>query len=70
MLSENEMNRLGQLGNSAWLYIVVNCKSDPIIYRIQDPANSVKYEVKSKGIQYFIPFDAWRAVTIEPNDIA
>lgn len=28
MLSENEMNRLAQLGDSAWLYIVINCKSN------------------------------------------
>ena len=26
ILSENEWNRLAQLGNKAWLYIVVNCK--------------------------------------------
>jgi superfamily II DNA or RNA helicase len=29
MLSENEMNRLAQLGDSAWLYILTNCKSTP-----------------------------------------
>ncbi|MBP6872704.1 MAG: DUF3883 domain-containing protein [Bacteroidales bacterium] len=68
MLSENEMNRLAQLGNSAWLYVVVNCKSDPTLYRIQDPANRVKYEVKSKGVQYFVPMDSWKAFTTTSKD--
>src|SRR5690606_29463107 len=29
MLSENEWNRLSQLGDSCWLYIVIKCKSNP-----------------------------------------
>ena len=59
MLTENEMNRLSQLGDNAWLYIVVNCKSEPQLYRIQNPAKYLKFEVKSKGIQYFIPMKEW-----------
>ena len=55
MLSENEMNRLSQLGDSAWLYIVLNCKSDPELYRIQNPAKKLSFEKKSKGVQYFLP---------------
>ena len=61
MLSENEMNRLSQLGDNAWLYIVVNCKTHPKLYRIQNPGNKLKYEIKSKGIQYFIPLDKWKS---------
>jgi hypothetical protein len=38
----------------------VNCKSDPVLYRIHDPANRVQYEVKSKGVQYFIPMEEWK----------
>lgn len=60
MLSENEMNRLSQLGNSAWLYIVINCKSNPELFRIQNPAKSLQFQIKSKGIQYFIPQEEWR----------
>jgi hypothetical protein len=60
MLSENEMNRLAQLGESAWLYIVLNCKSEPELYRIQDPAKSLHFELKTKGIQYFLPMEEWR----------
>jgi hypothetical protein len=60
MLSENEMNRLAQLGDAAWLYIVINCKSNPELYRIQNPAKALKFELKSKGVQYFLPMAEWK----------
>lgn len=61
MLSENEMNRLAQLGNSAWLYIVINCKTTPELFRIQNPATSLRFEEKSKGVQFFLPMSEWRS---------
>lgn len=60
MLSENEMNRLAQLGDSAWLYIVINCKSIPELYRIQNPAKTLMFELKSKGVQYFLTMMEWK----------
>lgn len=61
MMSENEMNRLAQLGESAWLYIIINCKSQPELYRIQNPAKALTFELKSKGIQYFLPMSEWKS---------
>jgi len=61
MLSENEMNRLAQLGDTAWLYIVMNCKSKPELFRIQNPAKALKFELKSKGVQYFLPMEEWKS---------
>lgn len=60
MVSENEMNRLAQLGDTAWLYIVMNCKSKPELYRLQNPAANLKFDLKSKGIQYFLPMAEWK----------
>ncbi|MDX8340547.1 helicase-related protein [Draconibacterium sp. IB214405] len=60
MLSENEMFRLGQLGDSAWLYIVYNCKSKPELVRIQNPAKNLQYEKLSKGVQYFLSEKEWK----------
>jgi hypothetical protein len=60
MLSENEMNRLAQLGEAAWLYIVIHCKSSPELFRFRDPARSLQYEIKHKGIQYLISEASWR----------
>ena len=64
MVSENEMNRLSQLGDSAWLYIVVNCKSNPKLHRIQNPADKLQFELKFKRIQYFLPFNEWKGKTL------
>ncbi len=60
MLSENEMNRLAQLGDAAWLYIVINCKSKPELFRIQNPAKNLSFQEKSKGVQFFLPMAEWR----------
>ncbi len=60
MLSENEMFRLGQLGDSAWLYMVYNCKTKPQLIRIQYPAENMHFDTKSKGVQYFLPEKEWK----------
>ncbi|MBA4124436.1 MAG: DUF3883 domain-containing protein [Acidobacteria bacterium] len=61
MVSENEMNRLAQLGDSAWLYIVINCKSQPELFRIQNPAKNLRFQEKSKGVQFFLPMAEWKS---------
>ncbi len=65
MLSENEWNRLSQLGNSAWLYIVINCKSSPLLYRIQNPAEKLNFNLRTKGVQYFLPESEWYSKAID-----
>lgn len=60
MLSENEMNRLAQLGNQAWLYIVVNCKTEPQLHRFQNPAATLNFEKKSRGVQYYLSQAIWQ----------
>lgn len=65
MLSENEMNRLTQLGDNAWLYIVVNCKATPELFRVQNPGKNLKYEMKNKGVQYFLALEEWKSKGIK-----
>jgi hypothetical protein len=65
MVSENEMNRLAQLGESAWLYIVIKCKSTPELYRVQNPAKNLTFEQKSKGVQYFLPMQEWKSKALQ-----
>ena len=60
MLSENEMNRLNQLGTRAWLYIVTNCKTQPQLNIINDPARRMRFEQKTKGIQFYLPLEEWQ----------
>jgi superfamily II DNA or RNA helicase len=61
MLSENEMNRLAQLGDAAWLYIIINCKSTPQLFAIQNPAKNLRFDLRSKGVQYFLPMGEWKS---------
>ena len=65
MLSENEMNRLAQLGTRAWLYIVTNCKTNPQLNIINDPANRMTFEQKTKGVQFYLPLEEWQHNTSE-----
>ena len=60
MLSENEWNRLTQLGKRAWLYIVTNCKTQPELHIINDPGNRLDFEKTVKGIQYYLPLEEWK----------
>lgn len=61
MLSSNEMFRLAQLGKRAWLYIVTDCKSEPKLKTINDPANVLEFEKLIKGVQFFLPKEQWQA---------
>lgn len=61
MLSENEMNRLAQLGSRAWLYIVTECHGDkPVLNIINNPAKRLVFEKKTKGVQFFLPVEEWQ----------
>lgn len=69
MLSENEMNRLAQLGSRAWLYIVTECRGkSPLLNIIHDPARTLAFEKKTKGIQFYLPIEEWKAkCQTQPN---
>jgi hypothetical protein len=67
MLSENEKNRLEQLGKKAWLYIVVDCKSNPRLFCINDPIHNMEFEQLTKGIQFYLPLDEWQKIANGAN---
>ena len=67
MLSENEMNRLYQLGTRAWLYIVTNCKSTPQLNIINDPARRMTFDKKTKGVQFYLSLEEWQT-KIDKNE--
>lgn len=69
MLTENEMNRLAQLGDSAWLYIVINCRTQPELFRFQNPARHLSFKTLSKGVQYLLPEEEWKAKLKEDGGI-
>ena len=63
MLTENEWNRLGQLGDQAWLYVVSNCKREdgPQLKIIQDPARTLYAHERTRGVQYLVAENEWKS---------
>jgi hypothetical protein len=58
-IRRGHINRLGQLGDTAWMYIVVLCRANPELFRIQNPAKRLTFELKTKGVQYFPALEEW-----------
>jgi hypothetical protein len=55
MLRENEKARRSQLADTAWLYIVLDCKAGtPTLYRIQNPGAVLNFTAIPKGTQYLL----------------
>lgn len=59
MLSQNEWARLRNLGISAYLYVVTNCKTQPQLHEINDPANRLPSIMLTKAVQYLVKHDVW-----------
>lgn len=60
MLSRNEMNRLKQLGERAWLYIVTDCATTPSLHIINNPSNVMTFKEMVKEVEYYLPLEQWR----------
>lgn len=61
VLTENEVNRLKQLGDKAWLYIVTDCKRDiPKINFIQNPISKLTLKEIISKIKYSVDEKIWR----------
>jgi len=60
MLSDHEMFRLEQLEQSAWLYIVTQCESEPQLFTFQNPAAPLRFDKLTKGVQYLLPETEWK----------
>jgi hypothetical protein len=68
-LSPNEWMKAQQLGESFWLYIVVNCANEPQLWVMPDPASKLKPEEEVRVTSYFVDRGAWRAAA-EPRDVS
>lgn len=61
ILTENEVNRLKQLGDKAWLYIVTDCKRDlPKLNIIQNPISKLILKELISQIKYSVDQKIWR----------
>ncbi len=44
--------------------IVINCKSQPQLYRLQNLVKALKFQLKTKEVQYFLPLNKWKSKII------
>lgn len=60
VLTGPEVDKLMQLGERAWLYIVTFCKEgQPRLRIIQDPISKLNPEALYRQIQYLVEEDDW-----------
>jgi len=60
VLTGPELDKLRQLGERAWLYIVTSCKSEkPFLRIIQDPIPKLNPEMLYRQIQFLVDEKDW-----------
>ena len=62
MITGPELDKLGQLQDRAWLYVVTQCKGEkPLLRLIQDPAAKLSPEMLYRQVQYLVKEEDWEA---------
>lgn len=59
-LTPNEWIKAQRFGKEYWLYVVVNCKSKPELYLIQDPASKLNPKEEVSVVRYMVTQSDWR----------
>jgi len=59
-LTRNEWIKAQRFGADYWLYIVVNYKSEPQLYVLQDPAAVLQPEEELEVVRYIVRAGAWQ----------
>ena len=58
-LTPNEWIKAQRFGQEYWLYIVVNCKSQPELHVIQDPASKLSPKEEMSVVRYMVGQQDW-----------
>jgi hypothetical protein len=59
-LTPNEWIKAQRFGKDYWLYVVVNCRTEPKLHIIQDPASKLTPREEVSVVRYMIGQDDWR----------
>ncbi|MBI2806091.1 MAG: DUF3883 domain-containing protein [Planctomycetes bacterium] len=59
-LTPNEWIKAQRFGKDYWLYVVVNCKTKPELYLIQDPASKLNPKEEVSVVRYMVTQSDWR----------
>ena len=63
-LTPNEWIKAQRFGKDYWLYVVVNCKTKPELYLIQDPASKLSPKEEVSVVRYMVGQGDWRQAAI------
>jgi hypothetical protein len=59
-LTPNEWIKAQRFGKDYWLYVVVNCKTKPELYLIQDPAAKLNPKEEMSVVRYMVGTEDWK----------
>ena len=59
-LTPNEWIKAQRFGKDYWLYVVVNCKSNPELFLIQDPASKLNPKEEVSVVRYMVGTNDWK----------
>jgi superfamily II DNA or RNA helicase len=59
-LTRNEWIKAQRFGDDYWLYIVVDCKTEPRLYVLQNPAAVLRPEEELEVVRYIVRVEAWQ----------
>lgn len=60
VLTGPELDKLGQLGQRAWLYVITYCKTErPRLRIVQDPISKLSPEMLYRQVQYMVEESDW-----------
>jgi Protein NO VEIN, C-terminal len=63
-LTPNEWIKAQRFGRQYWLYVTVNCKSNPELHLIQDPASKLNPREEVSVVRYLIRATDWQQAAI------
>lgn len=61
-LTRNEWIKAERFGDDYWLYIVVNCKTEPQLYVLRNPAAVLRPEEELEVVRYIVRAEAWQRI--------
>jgi superfamily II DNA or RNA helicase len=64
VLTPNEWIKAQRFGKDYWLYVVVNCKTEPELFLIQDPASKLVPRDEVKVVRYVVAQPDWQRAAL------
>lgn len=59
-LTPNEWIKAQRFGKNYWLYVVINCKTQPQLFLIQDPASKLAPREEVSVVRYMVGQGDWK----------